>query len=131
MLERVRGFTRVILGLALAGCRAGEPSSAPEPGPDAAPEPWLVISEPDQPPADVGKQLERRAFTEGPDGDADGVVDEFDVCPGVAEDDDGFQDDDGCPEADNDQDGILDVDDACPNEPETFDGRMDEDGCPG
>jgi hypothetical protein len=70
-------------------------------------------------------------FSEGPDSDADGVIDEFDACPSVSEDLDSFQDADGCPEVDNDHDGLLDVDDKCPNEPETFDGRADDDGCPG
>ena len=33
-----------------------------------------------------------------------------------AEDYDGFEDDDGCPEADNDHDGVLDDDDECPDQ---------------
>jgi hypothetical protein len=49
------------------------------------------------------------------DFDGDGVNDDVDVCPGTAEDKDGFEDEDGCPEPDNDLDGILDRDDACPN----------------
>jgi outer membrane protein OmpA-like peptidoglycan-associated protein len=47
-----------------------------------------------------------------------------------AEDDDGYQDGDGCLDPDNDKDGILDVSDRCPNEPETNNGYQDEDGCP-
>jgi len=54
----------------------------------------------------------------------------MDKCPLKAEDVDGFQDEDGCPDLDNDLDGILDADDQCPNEPETFNGYNDEDGCP-
>jgi OmpA-OmpF porin, OOP family len=93
------------------------------------------------------------------DRDADGVLDAADRCPTEAEDKDGFQDDDGCPDLDNDSDGLTDAldqcpnqkgptstngcpvtdqdrdgvgDDAdkCPNEPEDKDGFQDDDGCP-
>jgi len=64
------------------------------------------------------------------DGDGDGVPDDQDLCPDQAEDRDGFNDLDGCPDPDNDGDGILDADDACPRLPEDFDGYQDEDGCP-
>ena len=47
-----------------------------------------------------------------------------------AEDRDGFEDADGCPEPDNDKDGIPDLRDKCPNEAEDFDRFHDEDGCP-
>ncbi|WP_224245435.1 Ig-like domain-containing protein [Hyalangium gracile] len=64
------------------------------------------------------------------DSDDDGLPDTEDKCPDDAEDRDGFQDEDGCPDLDNDQDGIPDVADKCPNEPEDKDGFQDEDGCP-
>lgn len=64
------------------------------------------------------------------DSDGDGIPDDVDECPYVAEDFDGFQDEDGCPELDNDFDGIIDINDQCPNVPEDFDGFQDEDGCP-
>jgi outer membrane protein OmpA-like peptidoglycan-associated protein len=64
------------------------------------------------------------------DRDGDGIPDAIDKCPDAAEDKDGFQDDDGCPDPDNDKDGIPDEADACPNEPETVNGFDDEDGCP-
>jgi outer membrane protein OmpA-like peptidoglycan-associated protein len=64
------------------------------------------------------------------DQDGDGVLDTDDACPELAEDRDGFQDDDGCPERDNDHDKIADADDDCPNEPEDYDGFEDADGCP-
>lgn len=64
------------------------------------------------------------------DRDADGVPDVRDRCPDEPEDQDGFQDDDGCPDPDNDQDGIQDAADKCPNEPEDQDGFQDDDGCP-
>jgi OOP family OmpA-OmpF porin len=64
------------------------------------------------------------------DRDGDGVKDDVDKCPDEAEDPDGFQDKDGCPEADNDNDGIADQDDKCPLEAETKNGFEDEDGCP-
>ena len=44
-----------------------------------------------------------------PDSDGDGISDDDDQCPDVAEDRDGFEDADGCPDPDNDDDGILDV----------------------
>jgi len=64
------------------------------------------------------------------DRDHDGIVDEIDRCPDVAEDKDDFQDADGCPDPDNDQDGIADKVDHCPDEAEDKDGFEDADGCP-
>ncbi len=64
------------------------------------------------------------------DTDGDGIPDDRDGCPLQAEDWDGFQDLDGCPDLDNDQDGIPDVRDQCPNDPETYNGYYDFDGCP-
>lgn len=64
------------------------------------------------------------------DKDHDGIEDRFDTCPQVAEDLDGFEDHDGCPDYDNDRDGIPDEDDQCPNDPEDLDGFEDSDGCP-
>jgi outer membrane protein OmpA-like peptidoglycan-associated protein len=64
------------------------------------------------------------------DRDGDGIKDDVDDCPDDPEDEDGFQDEDGCPEPDNDRDGILDGDDSCPLNPEDKDGFEDEDGCP-
>jgi hypothetical protein len=64
------------------------------------------------------------------DRDHDGIVDALDRCPDEAEDRDGFQDDDGCPDEDNDNDGIPDKLDKCPNDYEDFDGFQDDDGCP-
>ena len=64
------------------------------------------------------------------DTDGDGLIDKLDKCPTEPEDQDGFQDADGCPDPDNDGDGILDVKDKCPNEKEDVDQFQDEDGCP-
>ena len=64
------------------------------------------------------------------DWDGDGIINDNDLCPDEAEDFDGYQDEDGCPDVDNDGDGILDVNDKCPNEAEDIDGYQDEDGCP-
>ncbi|MCX5744856.1 MAG: thrombospondin type 3 repeat-containing protein [Proteobacteria bacterium] len=64
------------------------------------------------------------------DGDGDGIGDIVDRCPTVAEDRDGFQDADGCPDRDNDGDGIADPADRCPTVPEDLDGVDDTDGCP-
>lgn len=65
------------------------------------------------------------------DSDHDGVDDLEDRCPSSAEDVDGFEDDDGCPDEDNDRDGVPDASDACPNEAEEMTGDGDGDGCPG
>jgi outer membrane protein OmpA-like peptidoglycan-associated protein len=62
--------------------------------------------------------------------DADGVPDKQDPCPNEAEDMDGYQDFDGCPERDNDEDGVSDLKDRCPIEAEDKDGTQDGDGCP-
>jgi outer membrane protein OmpA-like peptidoglycan-associated protein len=64
------------------------------------------------------------------DPDGDGISGAADKCPNIAEDKDGFEDEDGCPDPDNDKDGIPDLRDRCPNEPEDKDGFEDEDGCP-
>lgn len=64
------------------------------------------------------------------DADRDGIPDDVDQCPTLAEDLDGFQDADGCPDPDNDGDGIPDINDDCPNQAEDLDGWQDSDGCP-
>ncbi|MCX7727042.1 MAG: OmpA family protein [Chitinispirillaceae bacterium] len=64
------------------------------------------------------------------DDDHDGLKNNIDRCPKDAEDKDGFEDGDGCPDPDNDKDGIADTLDKCPLEPEDKDGFEDEDGCP-
>lgn len=74
--------------------------------------------------------LSARYAPTGGDLDADGVLDRDDACPKVAEDKDGFQDDDGCPDPDNDKDGIPDSRDRCRDAAETVDGFKDDDGCP-
>jgi hypothetical protein len=58
------------------------------------------------------------------------VIDAEDKCIDSAEDIDGFEDNDGCPEADNDGDDIPDLEDSCPDEAENVDGWDDLDGCP-
>jgi outer membrane protein OmpA-like peptidoglycan-associated protein len=64
------------------------------------------------------------------DRDRDGIPDDVDKCPDQAEDFDGYQDTDGCPDLDNDGDGIPDVQDQCPGQAEDLDGFEDSDGCP-
>lgn len=64
------------------------------------------------------------------DRDGDGVPDAEDGCPDRAEDADGFDDLDGCPDIDNDLDRVLDIADRCANVPETYNGFQDDDGCP-
>lgn len=64
------------------------------------------------------------------DADHDGIEDEADECPELAEDKDGFEDNDGCPDSDNDNDGVDDDKDRCPRELEDADEFQDDDGCP-
>lgn len=64
------------------------------------------------------------------DADKDGVADDADACVSAAEDLDGFEDLDGCPDPDNDGDGLLDGEDRCPDAVEDLDGFQDDDGCP-
>ncbi len=64
------------------------------------------------------------------DRDGDGLPDSLDACRTEAEDKDGYQDEDGCPDPDNDRDGIDDAADACRDEAEDKDGYEDTDGCP-
>jgi outer membrane protein OmpA-like peptidoglycan-associated protein len=60
------------------------------------------------------------------DSDHDGIKNGWDDCPNTPEDEDGFQDDDGCPEADNDHDGVDDDHDECPD----VAGPASNEGCP-
>ena len=69
------------------------------------------------------------------DTDLDGLVDSVDSCVAEAEDADGFEDEDGCPDGavedeDNDGDGLVNTADDCPEEAEDVDDFEDEDGCP-
>jgi len=113
---------------------------------------------------EVVKEEEAVQETRNPDTDGDGLCDPwiseeglgekyagtctgFDNCPEEPEDFDGFQDDDGCPDADNDRDGLCDpwVEakgmlsqyahickgvDLCPEQAETLNSYKDDDGCP-
>jgi hypothetical protein len=63
------------------------------------------------------------------DADKDGIEDTKDECAELAEDRDGFQDADGCPDFDNDDDGVGDEEDKCAAEKEDADGFEDQDGC--
>jgi outer membrane protein OmpA-like peptidoglycan-associated protein len=63
---------------------------------------------------------------DAPDRDGDSIADAADACPDVAEDVDGFEDEDGCADPDNDRDGVADTLDACPSQP----GSADTNGCP-
>lgn len=64
-----------------------------------------------------------------PDDDNDGVPNNVDGCPDQAEDKDGIEDTDGCPEPrepDRDGDGVPDKIDQCPDDV----GLQELDGCP-
>ena len=62
--------------------------------------------------------------------DGDGIAAFEDACPKAAEDRDGYQDADGCPDPDDDGDGVLDAEDRCPRIAENPNGFEDLDGCP-
>lgn len=64
----------------------------------------------------------------GYDYDKDGIYGVHDKCPMQAEDFDGHEDDDGCPDYDNDGDGIPDAMDKCPASPPDI--PVGPDGCP-
>ena len=58
------------------------------------------------------------------------MPDTEDRCVNQAEDRDGYEDGDGCPELDDDGDGFADGVDRCPRQPETINAFRDDDGCP-
>jgi outer membrane protein OmpA-like peptidoglycan-associated protein len=90
---------------------------------------WLVtLAVPG--PAEAVAAPERAVVPQDDDPDRDGVHGSTDACPDQAEDLDGYDDADGCPELDNDKDGIADATDKCPAEAEDMDGFEDTDGCP-
>lgn len=64
------------------------------------------------------------------DDDRDGFANAKDACRTLAEDRDGFEDGDGCPDLDDDGDGIVDRFDQAPRDPEDRDGVADHDGVP-
>ena len=65
------------------------------------------------------------------DCDGDGFLDDVDKCQCEAENFNGFEDEDGCPDdPDTDGDGIKDSVDMCRLLPEDKDGYLDDDGCP-
>ncbi len=68
--------------------------------------------------AGVGYGLLSRPLRQPPplDRDGDGLTAPQDRCPDQAEDPDGFEDGDGCPDPDNDGDGLADHLDICPGQ---------------
>ncbi len=65
------------------------------------------------------------------DQDGDGYIDSEDQCPSIAENFNGFEDLDGCPDdPDTDGDGLADSIDACVTLAEDTDAYLDDDGCP-
>ncbi|WP_309242985.1 Ig-like domain-containing protein [Hyalangium versicolor] len=118
------GF-RVFAGLAYV---APAPKASPRPEPK--PEPKAEVKPPEPLPNEGKTKVEVIPPPQVADTDGDGIPDDKDSCPAAAEDKDGFQDEDGCPDTDNDGDGIADASDKCANEPESKNGFEDEDGCP-
>ncbi len=70
-----------------------------------------------------------RLESERGDRDGDRIEGLSDRCPDQAEDLDGFDDHDGCPDLDNDGDGVADAQDRCLNDAEDRDSFSDDDGC--
>lgn len=89
-----------------------------------------ILLRPWPPPARRSGSLLAINYANLPDRDYDDVPDDFDGCPDVIEDHDGYQDEDGCPDLDDDADGLPDSEDRCPRYAETANGYEDEDGCP-
>jgi outer membrane protein OmpA-like peptidoglycan-associated protein len=85
---------------------------------------------PDEAPVATAGAPAQLALAPVGDADHDGIPDDQDKCPNAAEDKDGFEDEDGCPDPDNDHDGIADAQDKCPLEAEVINGVEDDDGCP-
>jgi outer membrane protein OmpA-like peptidoglycan-associated protein len=79
----------------------------------------------------VARAIAGVAFVREPgDDDGDGIDNSDDDCPTEPEDNDNFEQEDGCPEDDNDRDGVPDGKDKCPDKMEVINGLSDEDGCP-
>ena len=76
------------------------------------------------------KPVTKEAALAAADDDKDGIANGKDACVDRAEDADGFDDLDGCPDIDNDTDGVLDIADKCGTVPESYNGFQDDDGCP-
>jgi outer membrane protein OmpA-like peptidoglycan-associated protein len=86
-----------------------------------------------RPPDPREQQIEewRQARKKKIDTDGDGMPDDEDACPTVAEDGKAPDPTDGCPAPpDSDGDGIPDPYDKCPDRAEDMDGIEDGDGCP-
>ena len=80
----------------------------------------------DRCPAQPGPKESQGCPAVAKDSDSDALPDDIDRCPLDPEDRDGFQDEDGCPDADNDGDGVVDKADQCPLEA----GAIETRGCP-
>jgi OOP family OmpA-OmpF porin len=74
--------------------------------------------------------IEKPVIEERKDRDKDGILDDKDKCPDLAEVYNDIDDEDGCPEVDSDNDGLLGSQDKCPAAAEDVDGHEDDDGCP-
>ena len=132
---------RVLLGLGFLAGTAGQraaaqrqvaaPASQPSaPAPASAPPTAPPAAAPANVTVALTPQLFDRAASADPDPDGDGIPAPLDRCPAKPEDNDGFQDADGCPDHDNDQDGVPDATDRCPLKAEVINGVDDDDGCP-
>lgn len=131
-----RGAQRLASAVPTASPPAAPPPNAATPGQTpvaaaapTAPAPAAVTSAPGTAPT-AATSPGATAPVADTDKDGDGIFAPQDGCPFEAEDKDGHQDGDGCPDADNDSDGIGDSIDRCANDAETVNGYADGDGCP-
>ena len=108
----------------------GHKVEAVAPPPDPDPDHDGVVGAADQCPNEPGNGNPDGCPTKDKDGD--GISDDKDKCPDQPETINGYQDEDGCPDAipDSDSDGIPDDKDKCKDQPEDKDGFQDDDGCP-
>jgi outer membrane protein OmpA-like peptidoglycan-associated protein len=97
------------------GARPAPPPPPPPPAPPAPPAPAPEVA-PEPAPAPPPPLADK---------DGDGIPDANDRCVDVAEDPDGYQDTDGCPD-DDDGDGLADAVDRCP----ALVGPAENGGCP-
>jgi outer membrane protein OmpA-like peptidoglycan-associated protein len=111
---------------AKSGLLTSSKASAALPSPPPAPSPSPAPREEPTPAPRVALVPREAAAPRPGDQDEDGIPDAQDRCPMAAEDKDGFQDADGCPDDDNDGDGVPDAQDQCVNEA----GPAISHGCP-
>jgi outer membrane protein OmpA-like peptidoglycan-associated protein len=131
---------RAFVGVQYASCCQKKATPPPPPPPPPPPKP-VCDADPDG-----DKVCSACVFDQKREAEFASVCKGADKCPAEAEDLDGNEDSDGCPDPDNEPDGICDPwveeqglagkykgvcvgSDKCPAQPETVNSYQDEDGC--